>query len=146
MSSRLTAVAPDLVEALTHQSVAALQVVAKTVADWVVDRAGLVDPRVDAGLAALRQGNLGPSTERSELQLLVVQLDEQAWDIQDQLDAGSATDEEYLAAFGLARAGSAIWYALDNDALQAALESVYEAQAASGELEILRELVFSVLG
>jgi hypothetical protein len=45
---------------------------------------------------------------------LVQQLDEQVWDIQDRLDAGTGADPDYLPAFGLARAASAIWYALDN--------------------------------
>jgi len=48
-------------------------------------------------------------------------------------------------AFGLARAASAIWYSLDGSALKAAMESVYEAQAASGELETLGVLVSTVL-
>ena len=145
MSSRLTSVAPDIVAALTHQSTPTLQIVARTAADWIVDRTGLRDPRADAGLAALRQRNFGPSTERSELVFLVKQLDERAWDIQDRQTTGTATDADYLTAFGLARAASAIWYALDGSALQAAMESVYEAQAASGELETLRALVYAVL-
>jgi len=145
MSSQLTLVAPDIVAALTHQSTPTLHIVARSAADWIVDRTGLSDPRVDAGLAALRQHDFGPSTERSELGVLVEQLDERAWDISDRQAAGAGTDLEYLAAFGLARAASAIWYALDGSALQAALESVYEAQAASGDLETLRGLVYSVL-
>jgi len=113
MSSRLSSVAPDIVAALTHQSTPTLQIVARTVADWIVDRTGLRDPRVDAGLAALRHRNFGPSTERSELGVLVEQLDERAWDIQDRQTTGTSADADYLTAFGLARAASAIWYALD---------------------------------
>lgn len=145
MNSRLASVAPDIVDALTHQSTHTLHIVAKSAAAWIVDRTDLVDPRVDAGMAALGQGNFGPSTERSEIKALVEQLDEEAWDIQDRLDAGAGADPDYLAAFGLARAASAIWYALDVDAHQAAMESVYEAQAVSGELEALRTLVYAVL-
>jgi hypothetical protein len=76
---------------------------------------------------------------------LVEQLDERAWDIQDRQASGTAADVDYLSAFGLARAASAIWYALDGSALQAAMESVYEAHAASGELETMRALVYTVL-
>jgi hypothetical protein len=49
--------------------------------------------------------------------------------------------EEYVAAFGRARAAAAVWFAFDEDAQTAATESVYEANAALGSMESVRHMV-----
>ena len=95
--------------------------------------------------AAVRDLRVGESPERDALKVLVDELDERAWDVQDEVDAGRAPQEAYLVAFSLARAASAVWFALDSDALQTALEAVYEAQAARGDLAGVRRRVQDLL-
>jgi hypothetical protein len=145
VTARLATVAPDIVEVLGRQSPARLHDVAVGACEWIVARVGLVDPRLDTGLAALGDLRVGRSPERDAMKLLVDELDERAWDVQDEVDAGTAEQEKYLAAFSLARAASAVWFALGDDPLQSALEAVYEAQAATGDLADLRERLRSLL-
>jgi hypothetical protein len=141
MTVRLATVAADLVQLLERKPPQQLRTVATDVSEWIVQQVELVDPRVDAGLTALRESHVGPSPERDSLKALVDELDERAWDIQDLADDGNATQEQYLEAFALARAASAVWFALDGDALQSALECVYEAQAAKGDLAGVRQVL-----
>lgn len=145
MTARLATVAPDLVEVLGRESPAQLRAIAAQASGWVVQEVGLVDPRLDAAFTALHEMRVGRSPERDALKVLVDELDERAWDVQDEADAGLARQEEYLVAFSLARAASAAWFALDGDALQSALEAVYEAQAATGDLAGVRRRVRDLL-
>lgn len=78
-----------------------------------------------------------PSARRSVAQL-TEELDERAWDIQELVDTGAATEEAYLEAFRQARAAAAVGYALSPDPQTAAFESVYEAQAAVIDLGAVR--------
>lgn len=96
-------------------------------------------------LAALREGQVGDSHERNALKALVDALDERAWDIQDEVEAGRAAEQQYLDGFALARAASAVWFALDADPLTAALEATYEAQAARGDLEGARRRILDAV-
>lgn len=145
MTVRLATVAPDLVQVLERKAPARLRTIAAEVSEWIVGQVALVDPRVDAALAAVREAQVGDSPERDSLKVLVDELDERAWDTQDQLEEGSATQQQYLDAFALARTASAVWFALDMDALQSALECVYEAQAATGDLAGVRRSVQDLL-
>jgi len=66
--------------------------------------------------------------------------------VQDKAEAGEVTRQAYLAAFAKARAAAPVGFALDSDALNAALESVHETQAAVADLEVVREVVSAALG
>lgn len=145
MAVRLATVAPDLVEVLSHEQPVRLRTITIDVCEWIVGRVGLIDPKVDAALAALREGHAGDSPERQALKGLADELDERAWDMQDRVEEGSAPMDQYLAAFALARAASAVWSASDHDPIQSALEAVYEAQAATGDLAAVRRRVQDVL-
>jgi hypothetical protein len=57
---------------------------------------------------------------------------------------GMLPEQAYLAAFARARAAASVGFALEPDALHAALESVYEAQAAVG-LEAVRVAIAAAL-
>lgn len=96
-------------------------------------------------LAAVRDRRCGAPSQRDALKVLVDELDERAWDVQDEVTAGRAPQEAYIVAFSLARAASAVWFALDSDELHAALEAVNEAQAARGDLAGVRRRVQSLL-
>jgi len=141
MNARLSTVAPDLVQALVDRSPTILRAVAVDVCEWVVVQAGLENRTVEASLGLLRDQQFGESTERDALAQLIETLDEHAWDLQDLVNNGGATQRDYLEAFARARAASAVWCAMDLDPLEAALESSYEAQAAKGDLQGLRQVV-----
>lgn len=145
MTSRLSSVAADLVEQLEAQQPARLRQAAAGAVDLAVARTGVSAPPLDAALAALQEGRFGDSADRVAVLQLADELDEIAWDLQERSEAGTATPEAYMAAFGRARAVAAVGFALDADALAAALEAVYEAQAAVADLDAIRAVVGSAL-
>lgn len=61
-------------------------------------------------------------------------------DLQDRVEEGSADRSEYLTAFARARAAMALWFALEADPLTAAMESAYEAEAATDDNVLRREI------
>lgn len=61
--------------------------------------------------------------------------------MQERADAGEVASAEHLAAFSRARASSTDYYVLDADPLTAALEALYETNAAVDDLPALRDLV-----
>jgi len=146
MSARLSTVAPDLVEILRGTSPARLRAVAQGISEWIVEDVGLADSRVDVALAAQRARQAEPSSGRDALTALVDELDARAWDVLDQVEAGQVPQQAYLDAFSVARAAAAVRYARESDALGAALEAVYEAQAARGDLAGVRRRVMALLG
>jgi hypothetical protein len=145
MTSRLSTVAVDLAERLSHYPPGRLRQVAAAAAFLAVERTQLADPRVDAALAAIRDAVPSAMPELSQVLALTEELDEIAWDAQDKVEAGVLPEQAYPAAFARARAAASVRYALEPDALHAALESVYEAQAAVADLEAVRVAVAAVL-
>jgi hypothetical protein len=95
-----------------------------------------------ADLAADRWG--GPGVQSATT--LTDRLDNLAWDIQEEVDEGTAEQAEYLEAFRRARAVSAVAFALDADPRNAALEAAYEAEAATENLDLIRGIVNEILG
>jgi hypothetical protein len=81
---------------------------------------------------------------RSEVKEVVERLDEKAFDMQDQVEAGKAEYDDYVRAFRRARAVASLEYALDPDAVTAAAESCYEAVAATDDVEALVGLAESL--
>lgn len=146
MISRLATIAPDLVASLEHGQPHRLRLVAASAAGLAVERVRLSDPRLDAALGALREGRLGDTSERTGVQCLAREIDEIAWDAQESAEAGGGPREAYVSAFRKARAAAAVGFALEADALTAALEAVYEAHAAVKDPEALRSVVMTALG
>lgn len=140
MSTRLATIAPDLVSHLHSLGEDQLGNVVAIVAREAVIRSGLDEPTVTSALELLNTG--GPSSSaRSSVEVIAARLDERAWDIQEREDQGADNSEQYVAAFQQARAAWAVFYALNPDRRDAALESIYEAQAALGSIEELRLLL-----
>jgi len=146
VSERLSTVASDLVERIEGASEAVLRQSTGKAAQYAVEQVGLRHEIASRALATLDDHEFGESEERRAVESLVNELDERAWDIQDQVEQAQATEEQYLATFTQARAASAIWFALDEDPRKAALEAVYEAYAATGDLARLRQLVSENVG
>jgi hypothetical protein len=138
MTTRLTSVAPNLVELLARQTPERQREVALAISAWVVERVGLAHARADAAVEELRAQHYGSTPERDALRRLVDELDESAWELREHL--------EYLGAFGLARAAAAVWSALDADPMGGAVESAYEAQAAVGDVGAVRQIVERTVG
>jgi hypothetical protein len=141
--ARLKLLDPRLQQVLRESTDEGRRRVALTVSSLAIDRAGITDPRLAAGLERLQRGGYGDSPERGAVQALTEELDEVAWDIQDQADG--ADNADYAKAFMKARAANALWYALDEDPLEAAAEAAYEAGAAIEDPQSLRTAVEDVL-
>jgi hypothetical protein len=145
MISRLSSVAPDLVARLEQLLPDPLRRAAASAAILAVERTQLADQRLDAALAALHDGRFGDTAERSGVQHLTDELDQIAWDAQEKADSGLVSRQTYSAAFRRARAAASVGFALDSDALNAALEAVYEAKAAVADLDLVRSVVGAAL-
>ena len=146
MNSRLDTIDPALARIITDQTTTKQRAVALAVAEWVTRRFGLDDSRIQDVLVAGRNRQFGAGPEREALRVLVEELDERAWNIQDQdQDDGGAETQAYLEAFSLARAADASWCSLELNATEAALETVYEAQAATGEVGEVQQVVLGTV-
>ena len=136
--SRLSTIAPDVAARLKAQPDSSLRRIARYIALVAVKETGLDDPRAAHALEALNRADTRVTDVRSEVEKIVHELDEVAWQVQAKLEEGRASHADYLLAFGRARAAAAVWFALSEDALEAAIESAYEAQAATGDVEMIR--------
>lgn len=125
--TRLSVVAPDLATALSEASLDGCRRVAIAAASFALSESGLDDPDLLAQVARLKAGEPPVAEAVQRLDDLVERLDEAAWDLQDQMDAGKVDLTAYLQAFGRARAAAAVAFAFGADARLAALEAVYEA-------------------
>lgn len=115
-----------------------LRTVASEIARRVVEQLHLDDLDVRAALDSK------PVPEnnhvRVNLSRVVERLDEIAWDLQEGIEDGTATQADYQAAFSRARAAHALWFSLDPDPLVAAKEAAYEAYSATDDLTWIENL------
>ena len=103
------------------------------------------EPELAPALADLTAGHWGGDGVQAAASL-TDRLDDLAFDLQDEVDEGTAEQAEYLEAFRRARAVSAVAFALDGDPRNAALEAAYEAEAATENLALITGIVNEVLG
>lgn len=122
--NRLDSSSPLTAERLRNAGRDAQRHAAVSAAALVARVADLGQAVVGQALELLNQGALD-DVPRDQLAALVEELDEIAWSIQE-AEEGNASDD-YMAAFGRARAAAAVLFAADTDAETAALEAVYEA-------------------
>ncbi|WP_203338306.1 hypothetical protein [Nocardioides limicola] len=121
--SRLQSIAPEVAQRLSEAAPNARQRVALVAAQFAVSTSGLSDPEVLRQFSAVGSGEaLGPDAQR-RLANVVETLDYAAWQIQDQVDAGTASANDYLQAFGRARAAASVAYAAAGDAMEASCEA-----------------------
>lgn len=146
MSTRLDTRAADLARAIEAASPDAQRRVAVGLAELALARVPVDEPAVRDALQALRSGRWGDGAERRAAEQLAERLDESAWNVQDRVEEGNADESEYVAAFTKARAVSALAFALAPEASTAALETAYEAEAATEDLLSVRANVEAVLG
>ncbi len=120
--NRLDTFAPELAAALRVASPDRARRAAQAAAEWAVARTGLSHP-------ALADGPVDP------IAALAAELDERYFEASESANGGLATTDEVLAAFGRARAASAVEF-LRRGELG---EAIYEA-AAAGEVSDWSEL------
>lgn len=143
--ARLDSISTELADRLRNTSEEGLRRVATAAGRLGVARILISDARIDMALAALDRGELDGDM-RVRLDGLVEELDQAAWEVQQRAHAGRALENDYVTAFAKARAASALACALDVDPKRAAMEAVYEAQAALGDLMPVRNVVLEILG
>jgi len=128
-ASRLNTFARDVAIALRAASVNDRQRAADFAAMWAVTRTGLSHPAVAGGTA-------------DDAAALAAELDERYFTLSEERDTGRATSEQVAAAFGRARAASAVEFARRGEPA----EAVYEAAAAADDWSELRAGLLSLLG
>ena len=125
----------------TYCRTAILGRVVAVVAREAIAWSGLDEPLVASAVDQIGTGGSGVAAGAG-VREVAAQLDDVAWDIQES-DEGHES-ERYLVTFQRARAASAVAFALDPDR-SAALESIYEAQAALGSIDAVRRLIEPLL-
>ena len=133
---RLDSVARDLRAQLEGLDDGELRRIAHAVAHRAVSQTRLEETSVGDAFEAV--GRPGQAAVREVVREAVQRLDEEAWEAGDEAEAGRGSEAAHAAAFARARAAAAVEWALDDDPLTAALESVYEAHAAGVPLDDLR--------
>jgi hypothetical protein len=83
--------------------------------------------------------------EKSDLDALAAQLDAEYFALQEAIEEGRASTNDYMRPFGQARAVAALSFAGREDAFQAATEAIYEAAATTDDKEELFAHILSVL-
>ncbi len=140
MPNRLATVEASLSDDLTRRTPRQLRRIAAAAALLAIRRTGLSDPRLNDALFLLHSGNSGED-EQWVVDRLTEELDEKACDIQEQADAGNVSQQAYLEMFSRARAAAAVGFALGGNPLESALEAVYEAHAAIGDLDAIKSVI-----
>jgi hypothetical protein len=132
MGGGLSLVSPRLAAACDEASEPELHAMAEVGCRLAVARSGLNDPEVAAALAALVDGRFGAGPERESLARVVDGLDKEAFDLQDAVEEGRATENEYVDAFHRARAATSLLWALHADPRTAVDNALYEAITGRG--------------
>ena len=140
MSVALESALPGLSARLDRASSEQQRAAALAAARMATMRAGLADLRIEAANQAVGTDRFGNSPERDAIEALLEELDNAAWILQEAA-GGGASNPVYLLAFRKARAAGALWSAMDEDPLRAAIEAIYEAHHAIADADALRLLV-----
>jgi len=142
--NRLELLDRDLSTLLKKASVSQQRNAALIASKFATKRTSLNNPIVAQALKAIELGNYSDESLREKIESLVNQLDEIQWDLQDKMEEGEIDISTYLAAFQQARAANSLYFALDDNALIAANESIYEADAATDDLATLKQLIWEL--
>ena len=124
---RLQTIAPELAQRLSNASPNARRRASLVAAGFAISTARLNDSEVLRLLSELRSAHAVRAGADAWLAALIETLDDAAWQIQDQVDAGAASSADYLQAFARARAAASLAYAAAGDTS----ECVYEAAATT---------------
>lgn len=140
LNTRLINVAPDLVEFGAGLSAVQREVVARVAAEWACRRSDAMSFLGEDRLQLLMQPTYTVTQkDRKTLSGEMEDFDEKYFAIVDKYD-GLDEAGEALQWFAKARATASLLYSLDSDDLLSFCEALYEAQAATDDLEGLRGL------
>ncbi|WP_207282555.1 hypothetical protein [Pseudomonas sp. FW300-N2F2] len=145
MIMRLEMVQKNLVEKLKISSEEQRRSAVKVACDLAFQACPVDVPIVVESLRQLCLGNKLTAEQVSGLDILVAQLDEQYFDLQDSLNDGQNSDVKVLRLFSKARVVSALSLAGGENSLMTATEAIYEASSAVDDRIYIFKSVFSVL-
>jgi len=143
--TRLDLIDPNLLTRLQTASEPALRRVALAACQFALKRTGLVHPLLEQALRELASNPAPPTHLGAALEQLVESLDEIYFDLHEAAEIGQAEGAGWKVAFCKARAAQAVYFAVTKDAYIAASESIYEANAATKDLDSLRRVVIEAL-
>jgi hypothetical protein len=126
MTSRLGSISSDLVARIENATASKQREIALKAAEFAIDQTGLNAAIAIRAFLAAKDGRFAVA-RRTELADLVSELDGHQFEVGERVEDGGASQEQYLSAFALARAATAVYCATDGDAKIAALEAAYEA-------------------
>jgi hypothetical protein len=107
------------------------------VCEFALKRSGLISPLTDEATKLLRERRPIPPRLEADLEDLVERLDAEYF---------GKRDETAILLFHKARAAAALLFACEDDALHAASEAFYEANAATDDTQALKAIVVGTLG
>ena len=122
-----------------------LRLIAIISSSFAIDRTKLVNPILEESLSDLKSGNIGDQDLIDKLEGLVYELDLIQWEIRELWNENQAEEDNYIKAFYKARAANAVYYALQPNSQLAAIESTYEAIAATDDFSTLEKLILDEL-
>ena len=129
---RLEALSSDIAAKWRHASEEKQRAASLLATEHAIAKSGVKNPLVDQSLRQLRAGHLFSPQEKSQIDILAMQLDEQYFNLQEAAEFGEIPNVEYLKVFAKARAVSALLFA-GSGGSDATADSIYEAAAAAGE-------------
>lgn len=140
ISTRLSTIAPDLVNFGSDLSEDKRKIIAGLVAGWACRETRVADFLGEARLDELLRISYAP-TEQDRVRLTndIGAMDKRYFDIIDKYD-GLDEASEALRWFHKARAASSVLYSFDSGDIKDFCEALYEAQAATNNLSHLKEL------
>jgi hypothetical protein len=139
ISTRLHALTPDLVDLGKKLSPGEREATALRIACWACEKTDAKSYLGEARLDQLLSGNsVHSEKERNQLRDDVEVLDERYFNLQDEDNGENSSDS--LEWFSKARAVSSLMYSLDSRSLEAFCEALYEAHAATDDLDALRQM------
>lgn len=127
--------APELFAQLERADETKLRTVCLRVCEVVLTSNELADSLIHDALALLTLGQAYPQDLSDRLDGMVNALDDQYFDLKDRAESEEdglrqELTAQYRKLFGKARAVAALRFAGDNNAFEAATESIYEAAAS----------------
>jgi len=141
--SRLDTVSSCLSEEIRSASPAEQRHIALAVARHALLAVAFRHPLVDEVLAGTQAAAEGSVAVLPSLDALVETLDEAYFTVSEQPPPQRASQRAVLEAFSRARAVSALAFAIGPSPLEAALESAYEAHAATEDLPGITAIIRS---
>jgi len=145
MNTRLETVAKNLAARLEASNSEQQRKASIIACEFALQAISLEIPIISESLGQLRQNKRLSQERIDELNNLVAQLDGRYFDIQSKAEDDVALQAEMIRLFSQARAVSALSFAGGEEALVAAMESVYEASMVFDDYSKLFSIVENAL-